>query len=216
MNERFDEIYREIHKLDSALSECKDQIDLLTAKLHQEEAANTMNFNDGDFLYYEFYFEWGKSPRVAVLKGSLTKNHNRLSYYTRVQLESGNCAQISSYDYVPFIYNIRLATKEEIDEFHKILADQGIRWDPIKKSVVPIPLQRVSPYADYYFISGDFSHGNWFKTAKAMDCYVRQDNINYDSGNYFFTLAEAENFLNENILKPFRERANHEYKKIKI
>lgn len=88
----------------------------------------------------------------------------------------------------------RLATKTEINEFHKMLHEYGKDWDAEKKDLVDWPWKpKVGERYYYIFQTGDVFSAIWSEGCTLLDGMLL-------SGNCFKTKAEAEA-----MAKKFRE-----------
>ena len=110
--------------------------------------------------------------------------------YVSVSNTDGLCRD----DDTPLKKYFRLATKTEIDEFHKMLHEYGKDWDAEKKDLVDWPWKpKVGERFYYITLTGYVATGRWSGGNTILDNLLL-------FGKYFKTKAEAEA-----VAKKFRE-----------
>jgi len=92
------------------------------------------------------------------------------------------------------------ATPDQIIEFHKIMAEKGLKWNPEKMELEPIRW-RAKNSEKYAIVHYDDSTG-MNKVIGATENYPQVDDLRYNSGNYFnpndpTDMAEAQSICDK-------------------
>lgn len=225
MNERFNEIYRELHKLDSALSECKDQIDLLAAELHQEEIHDLLNnlldekasneakkkgivkFKRDDCVS----FMMNKKAYIGCLAKDLLSTDKIVEFHLYTDVDSDKAVFCSLHGDTPQLHvnfdditNIRNSQDSEIALLALNCAENELFFDKKTHKLFPYKIKRAKKRGSYYSI---FMNNNSLDILPCTDRYSDIDDMRFLEGRYFLSKDNAIDFITSCYEYKLKERS---------
>lgn len=162
---------KELDRVITTLVKCAEQVkDLIN---EPEKYTPKM----GDFIYNE----WSDECYIDIYK-------NEKDFFASFSISIKSIALTPSITPYSSCSNIRPATEEEKQLLLKALHEKSKDWDFEKMEIIDYRW-RASTYEKYFYYDTDFD-----ETSYSYESWYEADNRRFNSGNYFKTKEEAEEY----------------------